>query len=109
MNRNFEELKYGIDYVYQDTSLFAEKKAAYALVALWGTLREKGVKPGDFASAALLVSRYVMTCHESLPEVLRFAQEMESTAKSQLDTLRRNWPNLPSESAPRGLHPEDEE
>lgn len=111
MDKNLEELKFGVDYVFKDTSFPGRKEAAYALIELWTTLRKKGIEPRDFARAALLVSDCMMTCYETLPEVLRFAERMEATAKDKLDTLRKHWPNIRNDEAvwPKGLHPKEKD
>jgi len=111
MDKNLEELKRGIDYVYEDTGFPREKKAAHAIADLWELLRDQGVEPREFAGAAVRVSGYVMTCFETLPEVLSFTMRMEAAAKSKLDTLKKHWPNIENDQAkwPKGLHPEDKE
>jgi len=109
MDKNFEALRHTVDYTLAGTSRPGKLKSADAVLNVWAELHGEGVSPQDFAETLLLISGYVVTCHDTMPAMLKFAERMQSVAEDKLRILRETWPDLPADDAsqwPKGLHPD---
>lgn len=108
MDKNFEELRHGVDYILAGTSRPGKLKSADAILEAWAKLKEEGVSPTEFAETALLISHCVVTCHDTMPAMLKFAERMRNTAEDKLRTLRETWPDVRFDEGEwsEGLHPD---